>query len=481
MRLYLLILLILAAGWTAPGQDTPTVYYVSPAGTPAGDGSPEQPMDLATALGPRSRARPGDTLLLRGGTYRGEFTSTLTGVNERPIVVRQYAGERATIDGNLIVRGAWTWYWGFDLGNSNPDRTKVRNPAVSVFGPNTRLINLTAHDGGDGVEMWTPAVDAEVYGCLSYRNGWQGPAPDRGHGHSLYIQNDTGTKRILDNILFNGYGYGIHAYTEQGSIKGMHFEGNIIFNSGKNARDQWRSANILVGGKQPAARITMIGNCTYQPLEFNVANSFGYASGPANKDAVIRDNYFAGGGLGAIAYRWEELLVTGNTFFANPYLLQIVPPKDLAYRYEVNGNTYIAPTYGAPMAFGPVAFNFANWQRETGYDRDSQWISNSNRRPAGVKVLARANRYEPGRVHLAVYNWDLQDSVRVDLQGLVEAGAAYEVRNVLDYFGAPVAAGVYNGQPVVLPMAGTDSGPEFNAFVLTSRRATLPPRVRRTR
>lgn len=80
-----------------------------------------------------------------------------------------------------------------------------------------------------------------------------------------------------------------------------------------------------------------------------------------------------------------------------------------------------------------------------------------------------------------MYNWDLQETVDVDLQGLVEGGATYEVRNVLDYFGPPVASGVYSGQPVALPMAGTDSGPEFNAFVLTSRRGSLPPRVRKSR
>ena len=80
------------------------VYYVSPEGTPAGDGSLEAPMDLATALGPRSRARPGDTILLRAGTYPGAFNSTLAGVGGSPIIVRQYAGERASIDGSLTIQ-----------------------------------------------------------------------------------------------------------------------------------------------------------------------------------------------------------------------------------------------------------------------------------------------------------------------------------------------------------------------------------------
>src|SRR2546430_15149648 len=77
----------------------------APAGTPRGDGTRDRPWDLATALsGGRGRVQPGDTIWLRGGTYTGNFDGTLTGTSTAPIVVRQYPGERATIDGNLHVR-----------------------------------------------------------------------------------------------------------------------------------------------------------------------------------------------------------------------------------------------------------------------------------------------------------------------------------------------------------------------------------------
>ena len=41
-----------------------------------------------------------------------------------------------------------------------------------------------------------------------------------------------------------------------------------------------------------------------------------------------------------------------------------------------------------------------------------------------------------------------------------------EVLNVLDHFGKPVASGVYTGKPIRLPMAGTETGPEFGVFVV---------------
>src|SRR5213078_3276221 len=59
-----------------------------------------RPWNLATALsGGNGKVQPGDTVWLRGGTYAGQFRSTLTGTAAAPIVVRQYPGERAIIDG----------------------------------------------------------------------------------------------------------------------------------------------------------------------------------------------------------------------------------------------------------------------------------------------------------------------------------------------------------------------------------------------
>src|ERR1035441_1759781 len=59
------------------------------------------------------------TLLCLMGHYR----VAPTGTSRNPIVVRQYPGERATINGSLTVNGADTWYWGFEVTNLLPGRT----------------------------------------------------------------------------------------------------------------------------------------------------------------------------------------------------------------------------------------------------------------------------------------------------------------------------------------------------------------------
>ena len=76
-----------------------TDFYVSPSGN--GDGSIGNPWSLDTALSQPSAVHPGDTIWLRGGTYTGIHTSYLNGSSTSPIIVRQYPGERATLDGEL--------------------------------------------------------------------------------------------------------------------------------------------------------------------------------------------------------------------------------------------------------------------------------------------------------------------------------------------------------------------------------------------
>ena len=102
---------------------------MAPNGSPSGSGSLSSPWDLQTALDQPSSVHPGDTIWLRGGTYVGHFTSNLNGTSSSPIIVRQYAGERATLDGNdgtsnvtLVINGSYAWFWGFEVMNSNPNR-----------------------------------------------------------------------------------------------------------------------------------------------------------------------------------------------------------------------------------------------------------------------------------------------------------------------------------------------------------------------
>ena len=78
----------------------------------------------------------------------------------------------------------------------------------------------------------------------------------------------------------------------------------------------------------------------------------------------------------------------------------------------------------------------------------------------------RPNKYEPGRSHVAVYNWEHHKSVEVDLSSVLKVGSNYRVHNVQDIYGQPVVAGKYDGKPVKVPMLMSEIAPDFDAFLV---------------
>ena len=81
---------------------------------------------------------------------------------------------------------------------------------------------------------------------------------------------------------------------------------------------------------------------------------------------------------------------------------------------------------------------------------------------------------------IVVYNWGNGSSVSADLSGVLATGAPYEVRNVQNWFGTPVASGTYGGGTISIPMGGVappavvggaphmppQTGPDFDVFVV---------------
>ncbi|MFL6227684.1 MAG: hypothetical protein ACJ741_02780 [Pyrinomonadaceae bacterium] len=454
-------------------------FYSAPDGSADGDGSKSRPWDLGSALSKQSKLKPGDTLWLRGGVYRGTFRSRLAGTAEKPTLVAQSPGERATIDGSLKVFGEWATYWGFEVTNSNADRTAERPTGVEIEGAHTRFVNLVVHDTGNGFGFWSSAVDSELYGNLIYHNGWSGI--DRGHGHGIYTQNEEGTKLIRDNVIFEQYGWGIHAYTEEGALRGLYFEGNVSFDNGAPA--DARYDNILVGGRQPAERVSLVSNFTYETPasgETKPNVRLNYES-TDNKDLTAKDNYFAGGDTVASVGGWLSVTMTGNTFRGRKQLVELSLPQGVApSAYAWDGNTYCGSDAASPFGFEGRALDFTGWQGATGFDRTSSG-SAAGGQACGVRVFVRPNLYEQGRANVVVYNWERRGEVEVDVSGVLVRGAKFEVRDARNYFGAPVVAGTYDGKPLRLPVgarrvalpvgahaASPQSAPEFGVFVLLS-------------
>jgi hypothetical protein len=388
---------------------------VEPDGKADGDGSLERPLDLATALGATSPAQPCDTVWLRGGEYQGPFVSVVKGRAGAPIIFRQFPGERVTLAGSatpettLMVNGDWSWFWGFEVTNLDPNRTSTqpgpwpgdlrRGTGVASRASHVKFINLVVHDAARGFEVGAESIGTEIYGSLIYNNGWEGPdgAPN---GNGIETQNASGVRRLADNVIFNQFSNGISAYT--GQLDHIELDGNIVFGNGSLSRQGVaNSRNILLGGGQVAKSPVLKDNITY----LGQAN-VGYGAGCA--DATLTDNYFAA-----------------------PLVLVRCTP-------QVKENEFYDPDNGG----------FANLS--------AAYPSNTfhARRPTGTVVRVRRNQYEPGRATIGVFNWDRADEVSIDLAaaGLAN-GDRYEVRDAQNIFGKPLATGTSNG-PVTVPTSG---------------------------
>lgn len=427
--------------------------FVAPQGRAGAPGTFDEPLSLQGALGNKTPAVPGDTIVLRGGTYRGVFVSTLRGTPDAPITVRPYRGERAVIDSNpsadsaLTVMGEWTRYWGFEVTSSDPLRRTTEGgpwPAdlrrgIGIFakGPNNAFINLVVHDTAGGFGVWSESVGSIVYGNLVYYNGWEGP--DRPHGHGIYTQNEVGTREIADNVIFGQFSHGIHAYGSSiAYLNNITLRGNVVFNNG-SISESGAERDILLGGGRVAEHAVVEDNFTYGPAQSNL----GYDAGC--RDGLVEGNYFVG---------------------KAPLLLIRCEPV-------MRHNTLIGDTGDLARAFPENTYA-------------------ATRPTRGVVTALRVNRFDTSRALAVVYNWEHRPTVEVDASGFLHDGEAYEVIDAQHYFGGALATGVYRaGRAVAIPMTGlgvetpvgsvsrppTHTAPEFGAFFLraVSREPSLVP------
>jgi hypothetical protein len=460
------LILGIGSGLLASAAESPstgTEFHVAPDGLPSGDGSRMKPWDLGTALAQPPAVKPGDTIWLHDGTYRGGFTSRLKGTEKAAITVRQFPEERAIVDCRIVegrsplfvVDGEWTTFWGFEVTCSDPRRVTdkpgygdIDRGGVHCRGANSRFINMVVHDTGVGFGFWSEGEGGEIYGCLLYNNGWKGP--DRGHGHAIYTQNLNGTKRLVDNVMFNQFAYGIHVYgSSRAFLKGFHIEGNACFNNGASTGKDERAPNILVGGGSPAERITLVENYTYHSTP-GTSVRLGY--GAVNEDLTLKSNYLTGFTL---VQHWKKASASGNTFAGANSLVTLDLPEGVEpSAYSWDRNTYLSSEAKytplvANRSGKPFASGWEEWRDKLGFDRNSTYVPGPL---TGARAFVRPNRYESGRGHVIVYNWQKRNSVEVDLGTVLKPGQKYRVVSVQDPFGEAVAEGAYSGKPVRLPM-----------------------------
>jgi hypothetical protein len=444
--------LAFAALLSAPALSLAADFYVSPNGSSGNNGSINSPWDIRTACAPASAVHPGDTVWIRGGSYGSGGTSTIAcslgGNSSSPVIIRQYPGERATLQGGIGIYGNYAWYWGLEISNNWTRSTGECGSFPSIKAADAvffsqgvtgvKLINMVIHDAANGISDQQEASGTEDYGNILYNNGWASSC-DRGHGHALYMQNNDSTvKLVQENIGFNSYDIGMQAYGGSANVSNLWFIGNVFFNNGVPGGH--RVDNIFVGGgANPKQNILFQDNVAYNPLDASPGEAgYNEAINGSNIDLTLKNNYWLGpvptGYVTLMLNGWQSTNVTGN-MFVGPLSLSNIGS------YNWSGNSYFKSSPPSADGGSPVSGSY----------------------PTGVKVMVRPNKYEKGRAHIIVLNFDKGSTVSVDLSNSgLSGGQSYEIRDAQNFYGSPVVTGTYNGGSITLPMTQTSTAQMIN-------------------
>ena len=410
---------------------------------------------LVAAFSGKLGAEAGDTIYLSGGVYTGRFLIDVHGEPGHPLVICSVPGETAilwrtvTLSANCHDLSLMDIEFTCDSfaqycrvankkGSNAPDVGSEDGLTIGLKANNNiKLINLVIHDEpGDALSMWTRATNCEAYGNIIYNNGWDGP--DRGHGHGIYTQNDTGLKTIEDNVCFRNLGgAGIKIYTENGKTRNYYVEGNVHFGD----------EMFLVGGQQPVVNLTLRNNYMGEGSRMVL----GYVPDSPNINLEASGNYF----MNTKISRWRNIRFTQNKLFGN-FGISFKGDREYPdYKFDSN-SYYLTGKYGC---LG-IANDFPTWQNK-GFDTHSISI-NSN--PLTNEVIIRPNKYEEGRAHIIIYNWEMKTLVEADLTGILQPGDEFEVRDIQNLHGQAVIKGVYHGAKIKIPMTLTTSDHRVGDF-----------------
>lgn len=468
-----------------------SVFYAAPNGSATGNGSMANPWDLKTALSQSaSVVTPGSTIWLRGGTYtiptsmRG-FISSIKGSEQNPVRVASFPGEWAIIDGNLShstyknesilrINGDHVWFMNFEMTNTETGNRKIdisgsnpnirRGTAINDFGVGTKIINLIIHDAGQGIGAWSAGMNNEYYGNIIYNNGWD--APDRTHGHGIYVQNNNGTKLMENNMFFNQFEMNAQSGgTSAASVRNLTWKGNTFFNGDM----AWRGPNI--------ENLRVIGNYLYK----NVLK-VGVEISPTYKNAEVRDN-FAMSGVQLFEFSDHVIFQNNTVWNHDPQGKNLVighSTAKIGAKFSIDNNAYFKSYMGYPywhfkinyygirnvflkkhigsFAFDKTSgsqtttFNYTkrSWTDSFPFDKASTYTDAA---PTGSNVFLQPNRYDAKRANVIIYNWDRANTVSINPGAVLSPGDTYQLRNAQDYFG-DVITGTYSGGNLQVAMTG---------------------------
>lgn len=511
-----ILLVLLLSGLTTEAQKK---YYVATWGKSTNDGTTTKPWDLKTALSKTTVVKGGDTIFIESGTYEGHFNCLLQGSVGKPIVIlplkRELDASPVIMDGKSGAEGIDPWNdpnFSFEQSSSyvtvrdihftssftsrildNPEgHDPAYTPGVSLSGTYCKLINCFIYDNlSNGVIAGYRSTAAEMYGCIIFYNGAVTAGDPRSHG--AYIQNNhSEIKNLENNIVFNNYRTGLHVYTGGGLMSNVHVIGNIVFNNGIMRASGFTDKNIIVGAPGGGySKMLVQRNYTYNsPGLQGTGIQMGYSGN--SEDCIVKDNLIFNSLHPFYVRGWFDVTLTNNKVATHEQSVinEVILPhteNNITYgRYKIDNNQYYtsvaASNYFMYKYFNldQVTGNFAQWQKDTGFDKNSSMTLSL---PSTNWVSIEPNKYENGRAHIVVFNFESKNAQTVNVSSFLTPGSEYVVYDAQNLF-TPLLQGTLTGSTIDIPLNNDKVRPpygtvvnnnikhtpkEFNAFLIRSR------------
>lgn len=441
-------------------------WFAAADASPGGNGTREFPWTLDSAMaggrkvGGVRPVGPGDTVWIAGGVYRGRFRATRGGEPGAPVVFIAEPGSSVVLDGNdgrgadpavLTVQSDWIDVRELEITTSAPVRTAQGPYLVYATASHLRFMNLVLHDGGTAFFNDPVAADVEITGSLIYHNGWF--AGGKGHGHGLYLKSNSGPVTARDNVIFNQFGYGVHAYSDSHSsgLVGVRLFDNVIFNN-STVQSGMSLSNIIIGGTPAngiARGVELAGNLTFfAPGTAGPNVRLGFDA-TRNSDVSLRGNVIAGGAVLLETRFWDSVRLEDDTLIgdASGASRMVLLLETALARFQWQRQRYFfADPAAARWRVVADDVDLALWRSRTSFAADDAVAGPP---PERVRVHAMG----PGRAAIAVLH-SAAPAVTVTLPaGVLAAGDSFQVRNVQRLSAGPVTAGRYAGTAIDVPLA----------------------------
>lgn len=226
---------------------TAEAFYVSTTGDDSSPGTIEQPWrTIQHAL---DTVTPGQTALVREGTYSENLRIARDGTPDKPITISSFRHEQA------ILRPAGGRENTYPVEIDSASYVRLHGLVIeSATGPSSAdvyLANASHHveisgneirySSDQGIFSERTTHDIQILGNAIHDNG---PSPIH-QSHGIYLEGVD--QLVANNIVYdNHYGYGIHVYPSADRVLIVH---NTVVGNGNTATS---SGGIILGGTEEA-------------------------------------------------------------------------------------------------------------------------------------------------------------------------------------------------------------------------------------